>query len=95
MRFISVACFLFVASSKAEELKPQGILAVAKIAGSCGILDEMIDFQKKTKLEGGNLFVTRFWETEAARRGMTVKEMSNQCDQAILSYDEMWKSVEK
>lgn len=88
--------FVFYTSpANAEEnIDPQGILAIAKIAGACGIMDEMIDFQKKTQLEGGNEFVTRFWHAESARRGMTVEETSEQCNQAIVTYDKLWTSMD-
>jgi len=90
-----VLFFLIVPQVQSKDVDAQGVLAIAKIAGSCGILDELIDFQSKTKLEGGESFVTRFWSTEAARRGLSVREMSNQCDSAILTYDQLWKSSEK
>jgi hypothetical protein len=53
-----------------NELSSQGILAIAKMAGACGILDSMIQMQKTTKMPGGDEFVTRFWSVEAARLGM-------------------------
>ena len=71
------------------------ILSTAKIAGACGILDSMIDFQAKTKLDGGNEFVSRFWTLEAARLGLSVEELSNNCNAAILQYDQYWKIVEQ
>jgi len=77
-----------------EKMEPQAILATAKIAGACGILDEMIDFQRKTKLPGGDEFVSRFWLAESARRGMTVKEVSDQCNKAISIYDSLWKAAQ-
>lgn len=84
-----------ISNAKAKDgIEPQGILAVSKIAGACGILDQMIDFQKKTKMPGGDEFVTRFWQTEAARQGKTVEKMSSDCDDAILGYDKMWKASE-
>jgi hypothetical protein len=71
----------------------QGILASAKIAGACGILDQMIDFQKKTQLEGGDKFVSRFWYAESARMGLSVQEMSEQCNQAIEFYQRAWDAL--
>lgn len=67
------------------------VLAVAKMAGACGILDQMVHFQGTTKLDGGNLFVTRFWATEAARLGMSTTELSETCDQAIRTYEQLVK----
>lgn len=42
-----------------NELSSLGILAIAKMAGACGILDSMIQMQKTTKMPGGDEFVTR------------------------------------
>lgn len=92
-------CFEFIfalvlPASSQEELTTQGILATAKMAGACGILDSMINFQKTTKMEGGNAFVLRFWEVESARLGMTVEQLSNQCNQAVTGYDKLWNTTE-
>jgi hypothetical protein len=84
---------IFISSAQAKDkIEMQGILAVAKIAGACGILDEMIAFQTKTKMLGGDEFVTRLWQTEAARQGKTVEQLSNDCNRAISAYDKIWKA---
>ena len=70
------------------------ILSSSKIAGACGILDSLIEFQNSTKMDGGDEFVARFWSAEAARLGKTVKELSDLCDKAILIYDAYWNSIE-
>lgn len=91
--FVAVS---FTASHQAysnEKLSGQEVLSTAKIAGACGILDSMIHLQKTTKMEGGNEFVTRFWAVEAARLGISVQQMSKQCDDAITLYDKLWKSM--
>lgn len=77
-----------------ENLSGQEVLATAKIAGACGILDSMIHFQKTTKIAGGDEFVSRFWAVEAARRGISVQKMSEQCDGTVTLYDKLWKSME-
>jgi predicted outer membrane protein len=66
------------------------VLATAKIAGACGILDSMISFQKTTKMPGGDEFVSRFWSVEAARLGISVQELAQRCDKAVVMYDHMW-----
>lgn len=87
--------FFFTFQSKAsDELSGQEFLAVAKMAGACGILDETIHFQKTTKMKGGDEFVSRFWATEAARLGLSMQEYSDRCDQAIISYDKLWKAMQ-
>ena len=78
----------------AEPLAPQHLLATAKMAGACGILDSMIQLQRTTKLSGGEEFVTRFWTVEAARLGMTVAQLSDTCTKSIKAYDQLWKAAE-
>ena len=88
---------LFPVSSQVfskENLSGQEVLATAKIAGACGILDSMIQFQKTTKMEGGDEFVARFWAVESARLGISVQQMSERCNEAITIYDKLWKSME-
>jgi hypothetical protein len=75
-----------------DKLTPQDILAIAKMAGACGILDSMIQFQNTTRMAGGNEFVTRFWAVEAARLGMSVEQLSDRCTRSINAYDRMWNA---
>lgn len=78
-----------------DELDIQGILAVAKMAGACGILDSAIHLQKTTQIAGGDTFVTRLWSVEAARLGLTVEQLSERCTDAIAAYNRMWNWTEK
>ncbi|HEX9812174.1 MAG TPA: hypothetical protein VGA88_08825 [Burkholderiales bacterium] len=101
MPYKTTSCLLlaafFLVGSQAfakDALSGQEVLATAKIAGACGILDSMIQFQKTTKMEGGDEFVTRFWTLESARLGLSVKQMSERCNGAITLYDKLWKSME-
>ena len=71
------------------------VLATSKIAGACGVLDSLIHFQATTKLNGGDEFVTRFWQQEAARLGVTVKELSSRCDKATSTYNRWWESSDE
>lgn len=95
---LAVACatsaFLAVPASAQSELSAQGMLVIAKMAGACGILDSMINFQKTTRMLGGDEFVARFWAVEATRLGLSVKELSDRCDQSIVAYDKLWKAGE-
>jgi len=77
----------------ADEPSGQGILAIAKYAGACGILVSMVHFQKTTKMPSGDEFVARFWSTEAARLGLSVQQLSDRCNQSITAYDRMWKAM--
>lgn len=78
----------------ANEQSGQGVLAIAKYAGACGILDSMVHFQKTTKMPGGDEFVARFWATEATRLGLSVQQLSDRCNQSITAYDQLWKAME-
>jgi len=80
--------------AKADGQSAQEIMAVSKIAGACGILDSMLHFQKSTKMPGGDEFAARFWATEAARLGLSVQQYSDQCNNAVTTYDSFWKALE-
>lgn len=95
LKIISLVLFLFIGNAHAEdELSRQGVMAVSKIAGACGILDSMIYFQKTTKIPGGDKFVARFWVAEAARLGLSMQEYSDRCNRSIAAYDKLWKAME-
>lgn len=94
--FVTVSCILFICDARAQEdVSGQTALATAKIAGACGVLNSMINFQKTTRMQGGDEFVSRFWAVEAARLGMSVEQMSKQCDSAVGLYDLLWKTTEQ
>ena len=82
---ISIQCW-----AKDDGISMQGMLATSKIAGACGILDSLIHFQKTTKMNGGDEFVSRFWSVEAARQGLTVQQLSDRCNKAISAYGTFW-----
>lgn len=63
-----------------------GLMAIAKMAGACGILDSQVTFQKTTQMQGGDAFVVRYWAVEATRLGMTMQQYSDQCNKAIAGY---------
>lgn len=98
-RIIQLCIFVVLAATSdkvraADSLAPQQLLATAKMAGACGILDSMIQLQSTTKLSGGEEFVARFWSVEAARLGMTVTQLSETCTKSIKAYDQLWKTAE-
>jgi hypothetical protein len=68
---ITLMCCMFLTHTSSvlatDDISAQEIMAVGKMTGACGILDSMINFQKTTRMEGGEAFVLRFWEVEAAR----------------------------
>lgn len=88
---VTIACTSIATAE--TTLSVREILATAKMAGACGILDSQLHFQKTTRLDGGEKFVFRFWSTEATRLGKTLREYSDQCNQAVSAYDKMWQSA--
>lgn len=89
------AILAFAVSVRAQnEATPQGLLAIAKMAGVCGILDSQIAFQGTTQMPGGNDFVVRFWAVEATRLGMSMQQYSDQCSESISAYDRLWMAME-
>lgn len=78
-----------------EPLKIQGILAIAKMTGACGILNSMTHFQKTTQMPGGNDFIVRFWSTEATRLGMSEDQYIENCNSSISTYDRMIEGFDK
>jgi hypothetical protein len=46
-------------------------------------------------MEGADEFIVRFWKTEAARLGMTIKEYQAQCQTTISGYDKLWAMAEE
>jgi len=72
----------------------QGMLAISKMAGACGILQQMSAFQGTTKLENGDAFIQRFWSTEAARLGKTPEEYIATCNSTMSAYEKLWLAAE-
>jgi len=92
--YLLAALFLITPTvATTQEMSMEQILAISKIAGACGSMNQMINFQTQTKLEGGDKFVVRFWETESARLGNTLEQMSSQCDNALNIYDNLYKAA--
>lgn len=92
----ALALFAFIMPAHAEDdLSIQGMLSLSKLTGACGILNSMIQFQEATKLDNGEIFVVRFWATEAARLGMTSTELATQCNKSVTAYDKLWKLAEQ
>ena len=64
-------------------------LATANLAGACGVLDSLLEFQKKTKLSGSDEFVAKFWTAEAARLGLSMPELSSRCLRATAHFNRL------
>jgi len=73
-----------------NETNASGILAIAKYAGMCGILDSQMRFQKETAMPGGEEFLERFWIMESARQGLSIIELAEKCNQSVGMYNIMF-----
>jgi len=101
-RFVAVflvVCFVlgfFAQSAHAEvATNPQGVLALSKLVGACGIVMQIIDFQAATKMDGGDEFVARFVKTETSRMGLTEEEFFKKCEQSAEAYQLLFNSMEQ
>jgi hypothetical protein len=57
----------------------RAMLVNAKIAGMCGAIKQMAAFQEATQMPGGNDFLVRFINTEAARLGKDLRAFMQDC----------------
>ncbi|MCY1390149.1 hypothetical protein D3C76_589640 [compost metagenome] len=72
----------------------KGILVSAKFSGGCSMIVQMATFQESTKMPGGDEFLLRFLNMEAARLGFTSKEYMEQCQQAAKVYQTYYDALE-
>lgn len=86
----------FTFPSQAETSNDQllGIMAVSKMAGLCGAVQQMAHFQDSTKLKGGEDFIYRFVGMEAARLGMDHQIFLKKCELAIQTYDRYVQTID-
>lgn len=89
---LSAFCFAATAQ-EAGEVTIEGTLVLAKTAGLCITLDEMISFQKELQFADGNDFVTRFWMVTAAKWGMGIEEFSDYCNRVMTSYQRVFDAA--
>ena len=83
---LGMTSLVYGAENKTGEDELMTLLSVSKFYGGCGIINQMVEFQRTTKMPGGDQFIERFANTEAARLGMTFQEYSNLCVQADRVY---------
>jgi len=67
------------------------LMVTAKATGMCGVFGQMARFQASTKMPGGDEFILRFLNTEAARLGHDAASFMEQCPIVIQRYDETMK----
>jgi len=68
-------------------------IIVAKNSGMCGVFGQLARFQASTKMPGGDEFLMRFLNTEAARLGQSIGEFMDQCNRVTDYYDAMYESL--
>jgi len=94
LMFAALASAVCFSSQAQDDPTAQTSLATAKMAGACEILDQLVQFQTSTGIDGGDLFVARFWESEAARLGLLdTQELSDLCDKSILTYQKLFEAA--
>ena len=96
--FIRLLFFAMVFSSAItradDSITAQGILAVAKFTGACGIMESMVNFQTATQMPGGDDFIARFWTTEAARLGYSMQQYVDNCNKSTEMYNQTWNAAD-
>jgi len=69
------------------------VLALSKMTGVCGVMQQMAAFQSSTKMPGGDEFIIRFWTAEFARLGKTQGQFISECESSISVYDKLWAAA--
>lgn len=86
--------FNVYANEKENENKPLiEMLVIAKSTGMCGNIKQLVAFQETTKMDGGDDFLLRFLNTEAARLGQDLPELLTQCKSSISIYTRTMESL--
>lgn len=83
--------FLFDAADYRQKTKDQCVLAEkmlihARMSGMCAAYKQIIKFQEATNVKHGNEFASKFFLSEASRRGLTRQELTDACTDSIESY---------
>ena len=94
MKALSLLALLFTAfnvhSTESEQNNNKAVIemmVVAKATGMCGVFGQLINFQETTKMQGGDDFIVRFLNTEAARLGHTLESLTGQCPGVVKKYN--------
>jgi len=62
------------------------LLIASKATGMCGTLKQLAAFQESTQMPGGDEFLLRFINTEAARLGKTLPDLLSECETSVAIY---------
>ncbi|WP_345970897.1 hypothetical protein WCX72_03385 [Sulfurimonas sp. HSL1-6] len=92
--FLSLCLLLLNANANDNENKPLiNLMIIAKATGMCGTIKQLTAFQESTKMPGGDEFILRFVNTEAARLGKTVPQFLSECQSSIEIYTKTMQSL--
>ena len=86
---IASTCALAADQDPMKEI--HGALVSAKISGGCTILIQMDEFQKSTKMPGGDEFLQRFLSMESARLGVSIDRYVQMCADAGRVYEHYYQ----
>lgn len=90
--FLSLIFSFSVLAEEKEDMSAViEMMIVAKATGMCGVFAQMVSFQDATKMPGGDEFIVRFLNTEAARLGQTLEELTGQCPGVVKEYNSTMK----
>lgn len=82
------------ASAEPDFEKFKTIMYSAKMAGMCGNIQQMMEFQESTNMAGGDEFIARFVKTEAARLGYTNEQLIASCEYAATTYKTLLQTAD-
>ncbi|OUR70774.1 hypothetical protein A9Q78_11785 [Methylophaga sp. 41_12_T18] len=76
-----------LAEESSESTQLVEMMVTAKATGMCGVFSQMARFQESTKMPGGDEFIVRFLNTEAARLGYSLEEFMAACPTVTKNYN--------
>ena len=79
---------LTYADEKTDSEFALDLMVTAKATGMCGVFSQMVSFQDSTKMPGGDDFIVRFINTEAARLGYTLDSFMKMCPIIVKKYND-------
>ncbi|ELI7924686.1 hypothetical protein RSE70_004013 [Yersinia enterocolitica] len=90
---ISFIAISFASTAAAQEQKDntkfiQDLMLRSKLAGMCGAIKQMGNFQESTKMPGGDEFIARFLATEQARLNVSPQQFLDVCEKATSTYND-------
>ncbi|AWC94471.1 hypothetical protein ACV8DN_002890 [Morganella morganii] len=73
----------------------EDIMIVSKYTGMCGVFSQLSKFQESTKMDNGDEFLERFFNTELSRLNTTPEEFIKNCNKATETYDGYMETFKK